>query len=239
MVTKGIIPRKYYKEYQSMEGQNKLYEAEGHLRRREKVLEVVHKFAEGDILLDVGCAEGCYLKLFRDLFNFLIGLDISLPLLRKAGKNDKTDYIHGVGETLPLKNSSVNLILCSQVLEHVINPSAILSEMKRVLKPDGLLVLTVPVPYKSEFWSKIRRKFFVLRRIRVAFIADKKHLRSFSPKEILSLMEENGFSVIESFFSIKVLRVDFPFARTFYSKILKRKICEDISNSVLVCRRTA
>jgi len=53
------------------------------------------------------------------------------------------DYVANV-ERLPFKNNTYNTIFCSQVLEHVPNPEKALREFYRILKKDGILILSVP-----------------------------------------------------------------------------------------------
>ena len=53
------------------------------------------------------------------------------------------DYYYD-GSTFPFADSSFDSILCNQVLEHIFNPSQFISEIHRVLKPSGHLLLTVP-----------------------------------------------------------------------------------------------
>lgn len=55
----------------------------------------------------------------------------------------KPDII-GSAESIPLEDNSIDSIICTQVLEHVQHPWVALKEMQRVLKPNGVLLLTVP-----------------------------------------------------------------------------------------------
>lgn len=92
---------------------------------------------KGDVL-DVGC--GC--KPYRDLVPAAryIGLDVDTPFTRQVGAAE----VFYDGQTFPLPEGGFDGVLCSQVLEHVFTPEAFLGEIRRVLRPGGLLVLTVP-----------------------------------------------------------------------------------------------
>ncbi len=96
-------------------------------------------FAElrGDVL-DVGC--GC--KPYRALVPAAryTGLDVDTPFTRQVG----TAEVFYDGKIFPLPDGSFDGVLCSQVLEHVFTPEAFLGEIRRVLRPGGVLVLTVP-----------------------------------------------------------------------------------------------
>lgn len=89
-------------------------------------------------LLDVGCGT----KPYRDLFKVsqYVGIDIDSLRTRKW---KVADVLYD-GRSLPIEGGSVDSILCSQVLEHVFEPQSFLSELHRVLKPGGRLLLTVP-----------------------------------------------------------------------------------------------
>lgn len=87
----------------------------------------------GDVL-DVGGADG---SRYRHLFHTesFVSLDID-PKLNPT--------FVASAETMPFSNSTFDTILSSQMLEHVLRPANCLNEISRVLKPNGLLVLTVP-----------------------------------------------------------------------------------------------
>ena len=54
------------------------------------------------------------------------------------------------GEQLPLRNDEVDLVLCTQVMEYVPDPSAVIAEIYRVLKPGGTLLLSVPAMFPAD-----------------------------------------------------------------------------------------
>jgi len=89
-------------------------------------------------LLDVGCGTKPYRLLF-DVKSYR-GLDIDSPSVRDRGIAD--DLYEGTN--FPYQSETFDSVLCNQVLEHVFNPDEFLSEIKRVLRPGGKLLLTVP-----------------------------------------------------------------------------------------------
>jgi SAM-dependent methyltransferase len=92
--------------------------------------------------LDVGCGERPYEYLFvKDSY---VGVDIQdsgRPLDMK-----QPDHFYD-GRTLPFKDSSFDLVLSTQVLEHVQEPLALIAEMVRVCKDDGNIILSIPFVY--------------------------------------------------------------------------------------------
>ena len=91
------------------------------------------------LLIDVGCGAKPYRLFFRHVRYF--GVEVFTS--SKYGSAKSADIFFD-GYALPFADSSVDCILCSQVLEHVFEPIMFLRELHRVLKPAGRLMLTVP-----------------------------------------------------------------------------------------------
>ena len=99
-------------------------------------------YAHGE-LLDVGCGTKPYLPLFEQRVKHYTGLDFS----KTAGK--RIDHADVVGDAtkLPFRVSTFDTILSTEVIEHIPEPAKALSEMYRVLRPGGYLILSAPL-----FW---------------------------------------------------------------------------------------
>jgi SAM-dependent methyltransferase len=89
-------------------------------------------------LLDVGCGSKPYLSLFAA--SEYVGLEIDTPENRIS---KRADFFYD-GTRFPFGDGEFEGMLVSQVLEHVFNPAEFLTEMHRVLRPGGMLLLTVP-----------------------------------------------------------------------------------------------
>jgi len=98
----------------------------------------------GEYILDVGCGAGNVLEQMQ--VGHLIGVDLSSYLLGKARRRllDKASLIQGNVETLPLRTGTFDKAYCSEVLEHLPHPEQVLREIRRILKPSGLLIISVP-----------------------------------------------------------------------------------------------
>jgi Methylase involved in ubiquinone/menaquinone biosynthesis len=108
-----------------------------------------------EVLLDMGCGEGRHsIGAFIDTKVNILGLDISIKDLNiaKDRLNDfDTSGIDAVCQfgaadivTLPLADSTLDAVICSEVLEHVDSPQESIEELIRVLKPGGVMALSVP-----------------------------------------------------------------------------------------------
>jgi len=98
--------------------------------------------------LDVGCAEGYHIKLLEKLANrakneglYIVGVDIARNYLLKAKKRCNGLLVVGDAHKLPFKENSFELVLCSEVLEHVLHPQQAFKELVRTSRK--FILLTV------------------------------------------------------------------------------------------------
>jgi SAM-dependent methyltransferase len=109
-----------------------------------------------DRFLDVGCGEGYYTIPLARQAGLTVGADLSQSILRVFGslKNfpaDRVRLVNGDVERLPFPDGSFDKILCSHVLEHVLDDRAVLAEIHRLLKDDGRAILAVPLKYTPQY----------------------------------------------------------------------------------------
>jgi ubiquinone/menaquinone biosynthesis C-methylase UbiE len=99
-------------------------------------------------VLDVGCGNSPFDYLVNKSTCEYVGIDI-------AGA-DNFDYQNSKiitfdGENIPFANNSFENIICTEVIEHIENPAKIIDEMYRVLKPNGLCIVTLPWSARVHF----------------------------------------------------------------------------------------
>lgn len=116
---------------------------------RQSVLDLSEK-ASG-VLLDVGVSEGPYRSVFEPVVERYVGLEYPPSILDKQpdlwkilDRAKKSVDVFGDGNRLPFGDASFDTVLCTEVLEHLPDPGAVLGEIARVLKPGGRLLATVP-----------------------------------------------------------------------------------------------
>jgi SAM-dependent methyltransferase len=111
---------------------------------RPHILTSVMMFAEslpaGTRVLDAGAGYAPFRELFSRREGTYITVDWEHSVHPEAQKAD----IIAPLDSLPLPDGSVDAVLCTQVLEHVVSPTTVLKELRRVLTPSGTLLLTVP-----------------------------------------------------------------------------------------------
>src|SRR5438034_10140492 len=94
-------------------------------------------------ILDVGCGTGANLQMLAE-FGVAEGVDVSAEALDFCRARGLAEVKQGEAESLPFEDASFDLVTGLDVVEHLDDDIAGLSEMRRVLRPDGCAVLFVP-----------------------------------------------------------------------------------------------
>lgn len=94
-------------------------------------------------ILDLGCGTGAVLAEMR-ANRRAVGIDVSEHALRFCGRRGLTDLLQASAERLPLASESVQAVIALDIFEHVQDDRAAFREAYRVLRPSGVLVLSVP-----------------------------------------------------------------------------------------------
>jgi ubiquinone/menaquinone biosynthesis C-methylase UbiE len=114
-----------------------MYNVRGRLKEALKV-------ARGKVL-DIGCQRGGYCFHLNHVGLDVVGIDISMGYLKMAkDKVPDARFAQANAQFLPFKDRSFDTIILSEILEHVIDEKQVISEVKRVLKPGGVVFVTVP-----------------------------------------------------------------------------------------------
>ena len=138
-------------------------------------------------MLDLGCGEG-YLAIEiaqRNAYNFMIGLDRSIKNLQLAktyAKHNKASniaFVRADARFTPFSKGAFERILCSEVIEHIQEDYKVFTEVARVLKPMGVLVLTTP--------HKTFDKYLQL----------SNHIRSYTIEDLENELSDKGIEVTE------------------------------------------
>lgn len=96
-------------------------------------------------MLDLGCGNGAQSLYFRPHVGRLIGLDV-VPMTKDqpAVRDGEFDFVRGDGGRLPFKTGTFDLVTAFEVLEHLSDDQAAVTEVARVLRPGGRLLFSVP-----------------------------------------------------------------------------------------------
>jgi ubiquinone/menaquinone biosynthesis C-methylase UbiE len=142
-------------------------------------------------LLDVGCAHADFYDYAKSSLASYTGVEPSKALLPKNLKKGKTwQLLRGQAEKLPLKAASVDAVLLKEVLDHCYDPQAVINEAQRVLRPGGLLLVSLTNDYA---WYK-RLLPGMATRIKSG---QHDHLFFFHPEQVLEHARKAKFSSLE------------------------------------------
>ena len=117
--------------------------------KRLQLLNRIHPFG-GQIAVDLGCGKGSYTSEIAQWYDVIMGIDIvpeNVSIARERLRLNGSGKIHllcAAGDAIPLADESVDSVFLIEVLDHVPFLRLCLEEIFRVLKPGGMLFLTVP-----------------------------------------------------------------------------------------------
>ena len=142
-------------------------------------------------VLEVGSGGGHVLRMFPAAH--LTAIDVSDEYLSTARRNladFDVRFLKGEVDKMNLEEASFDRVVCTEVLEHVVDPDAILAECARLLRPSGVAVITVPNdPLIGRVKNIVRRSpahWFLGDRIEWG--GDKYHLHRWTPDEFERLL---------------------------------------------------
>ncbi len=168
-------------------------------------------------LLDLGCGDGYLLSRLSPLAAEAWGIEPESAGARLARRQldayPNCVVLEGSGYQLPFPDRLFDLVTCTDVIEHLSHPEAALREIRRVLRPQGRLVLTTPRRLPGRVW-------------------DRRHVQEFRPSELAALLRPHFAGVELEFFwplrwsKIHSTRIGWrllpPFSRIFFNPFLAR-----------------
>ncbi len=116
-------------------------------RKAAKIIAVLEHFRgplKGLTVGDVGCSAGFIAdELAKAGAARTLGVDIDVPGLRRAASRfgERVGFVCGDGTALPFPDGSIDVLVFNHIYEHVVDPDAVVAEMRRVLADDGVLYL--------------------------------------------------------------------------------------------------
>lgn len=140
---------------------------------------------EGKSVLEVGSNVFGPLHFLQASNAFKVGID---PLLRELYKEvaaKDINYVRSVGENLPFSRGKFDVVLCHNVLDHVIDAEKVVREVHRVLKERGLFLLCV-----NTFSHLVKPLNPIIKRI------DIRHPYHFNPSEVQDMLNSHGFRIV-------------------------------------------
>ena len=143
-------------------------------------------------LLEVGCNTGDYLKSYDR--GPVTGIDISCAIIDKAKKNVPWgNFLVGDGSKLPFEECAFRNILCSEVLEHVLNPEEFVKDFYRIQEYEGILLITTPNYIGADRPTWVEFDIYKKYGLNIGKIFH----TAYNPLELTKMVEDVGYSVLE------------------------------------------
>jgi ubiquinone/menaquinone biosynthesis C-methylase UbiE len=113
-------------------------------KKRVKAIFKLMDVSQGDRVIEIGCGAGNILE--KAPQGKLFGVDISLFILTKAKQklNKKVCLFLADAQILPFKDQVFTRVICSEVLEHLLDPLAAVNEAARILGNQGVVIISIP-----------------------------------------------------------------------------------------------
>ena len=197
---------------------------------------------KGSRVLDVGCGNRPYQKFFGHCE--YLGIDVEMSGRKLTDKEADLFYD---GENIPFPDGHFNVVVCTQVFEHCLNPGKLVREIHRVLKPNGMFFFSVPflwgeheVPYDFRRFTSFGSKKFLeengflvekqiraevgLSAIRTMVSSEINHCRVHNlsvpgfPSILIPFMDKLAWKLFS--YSMRIWSKRFPFPRLYLDNIL-------------------
>jgi len=139
-------------------------------------------------ILDVGCGPGGTSTAFLQFGN-VIGTDVYFPGLKLAKNKGLMNVVASTSTLIPFRTEKFDVVTVLDVVEHVQEDKAVLKEIWRVLKPNGMIVVTVPA-YQF-LWSQHD-------------IASS-HVRRYNSRTITKVLKDSQFEIIRTSYFVSFL----------------------------------
>lgn len=181
------VPLDYYQKGT----ENNILQRLWHTNKLRAVLELIPQ--ESSKILDVGCASGWFISKVSRKFPKAqcYGIDIYDKGIRYAKKiYPKIEFEVADAHRIPYRKNTFDLVICTEVLEHLDNPKIAILEIKRVLKKDGLAVIELDsgnllFSIVWYMWRKFGGKVW-----------NDSHLYSFNIKKLEKMIQSCGFKIL-------------------------------------------
>ena len=166
-------------------------------RLRKEFIALYLEDAKGSFL-DIGCNAGTYFDFMKG--DRVVGIDLSFSILRKARERSKSlvksnryDFLVGDAQVLNfLRPNQFDLILCSEVLEHLLEPQKVFAGIANLLKPGGKALITTP-NYRNQ-----KPTWVPLAGLKSFVEGDTYYHTAYRPEELMEMALQEDLRIMES-----------------------------------------
>lgn len=181
---------------------------------------IVSDYIKDKIVLDIACGEGYGSNILAEKAKQVYGVDIdneTINTAKKKYKKHNLQYSTGDASKIPFDDGSIDVVVSFETIEHHEHHNEMMSEIKRVLRPNGIVIISTPDKYYYSDLPKFQNKFHVKELYKEEFLSLIE--KYFSNKQILTQEYHDCISVIDddnNFFKMPIFTGD-------YKSILKKE----------------
>ncbi|MBP9865374.1 MAG: class I SAM-dependent methyltransferase [Candidatus Omnitrophica bacterium] len=162
-----------------------------------KIIRAVHQFSDDPKgrLLDVGCWDGMLASQFlpnREVYGLEGNLEAGLRANQRGVKTQSVDLEKGL---FPFPDDFFDTVIAAEIIEHVYDTDLFLKELKRVLRPGGTLVMSIP--NMASLSNRIRMLFGAYPRNAEYRAGGAGHIRFYTAPVFKAQVQEAGFEVLQ------------------------------------------
>ena len=182
-----------------------------HCSRRDWILDAIKRYtknAKNDVnthALEIGPGSGVYLPVLASSFDEVTATDIEHVYLNNAQNiSDKYQNLSlKVDDILnsDLEESSFDFVLCTEVVEHIAESQVAISQMCRLLRPGGILLLSTPQRYSPlELTAKVAFLPGIIQLVRAIYkepILKTGHINLMTESQVVKQLEHSGLKIVE------------------------------------------
>jgi len=205
LTVKGVLDKKYAVARQTK--RSHIYRLKRRTFEVLKGIKTFHPEKPGSIL-DIGTADGLMLYNLKNIFPnaTCVGIEYARDLMAYS-KTNSIHLIQGDALVLPIKDNAFDVVIATAIIEHVTEPIQLVHEAFRVLRKDGIFIVTTPHP----FWEGIATN--------IGHLKGEEHHELITLKKLIPLFNTTGFDVVNAE-QFMISPIGMPFELTL-EKILK------------------
>ena len=181
---------KYYENYWNRDTDVSDSDVTTSERKRRLLVALSRHVTAGEYVFDLGCGGRKFTSWILQAGYAAQGMDISSNALEMAKRNntDVSFELLAPDGSIPAPEAHYAAVWCSEVIEHILDVHAFLSEIRRVLKPGGILILTTP------YHGLLKNLLIVLLKFDRHFNPEYSHIRYFDKKGLSRCLNKAGFN---------------------------------------------
>jgi len=186
----SIDTKKYYENYWNRETDVSDFDVTTSERKQRLLKTLSLHVKAGEYVLDLGCGGGKFTSWILQAGYTAQGMDISnnaLELAKRNNPNISFELLEPDG-SIPAQDSKFAAVWCTEVIEHILDVNTFLFEIRRILKPGGILILTTP------YHGLLKNLLIVLFKFDKHFDPESSHIRYFDKKALSRCLDKAGFS---------------------------------------------